>query len=214
MASSKPNYIYSDGDEEEIVISGISGRFPNCRNMSDLAYNLYNKIDMIDEAETRWKHTHPSIPRRGGKTYDIEKFDATFFGVHYRQANTMDPQNRLLLEHAYEAVLDAGINPNELRGTKTGVFTGVCTTESDRDTKGNVEEGYTIVGCNRGMMANRLSYMLDVNGPSFVVDSACSSAMMAIDVAYRSIRNGECEAALACASNLTLSPVTALQFAK
>lgn len=126
----------------------------------------------------------------------------------------MDPQCRMLVEHAYEAILDAGLSPAEMKGSKTGVFTGVCSTESDKDSIVNSTEGYAIIGCNRGMMANRLSYILDVNGPSFVVDSACSSSMMAVDVAYRMIRNGECDAALVCASNLTLAPLATLQFAK
>lgn len=146
----------------------------------------------------------------------------------------MDPACRMLLEHSYEAVLDAGMCPQEIRGTRTGVFSAVCITETERDTNGAIcYEGYTIIGCNRGMMANRLSYMLDVRGPSFVVDSACSSSVsqtsssfmwkgmyipylqaMALDVAYTSIRNGECDAALVCAANLTLDPLTSLQFAK
>lgn len=75
---------FSENPGEDIVISGISGRFPNSHNVNDLAFNLYNKIDCVDDSERRWKHTHPSIPKRHGKVYDIEKFDAPFFGVHYK----------------------------------------------------------------------------------------------------------------------------------
>lgn len=114
---------------EEIVISGIAGRFPNSNNVAEFSQNLYGKIDMVDDAETRWKHTNPEIPRRCGKVPKIEKFDASFFSVHHRQANCMDPQGRMLLEHAYEAILDAGINPKSLRGTSTGVFIGCCFVE-------------------------------------------------------------------------------------
>lgn len=117
--------------EDEIVISGISGRFPNSANVAEFAHNLYNKIDMVDDAETRWKHVDPEIPRRLGKTVNLNKFDASFFSVHNRQAATMDPQCRCLLEHAYEAVLDAGINPKAIRGTKTGVYIGCCFAESE-----------------------------------------------------------------------------------
>lgn len=124
--------VYPLTPEDEIVISGISGRYPNSKNISDFGHNLFNKIDMVDDDEKRWRHTNPEIPKRMGKLHSIEKFDATFFGVHFKQAHTMDPQCRLLLEHAYEAVLDAGVNPKSLRGSRTGVFMGACFAESEK----------------------------------------------------------------------------------
>lgn len=87
---------------------------------------------MVDEDEVRWRHFNSEIPRRMGKIDELEKFDATFFGVHFKQAHTMDPQCRLLLERAYECVIDAGINPKTLRGTRTGVFVGACFSESEK----------------------------------------------------------------------------------
>ena len=118
--------------QDEIVISGLAGRFPNSDNVAHFAYNLYNKVDMVDDKETRWHHTNPEIPRRLGKINGLEKFDASFFGIHNKQAHALDPQSRLLLEHAYEAVIDAGINPKSLRGTQTGVFVGCCYSESEK----------------------------------------------------------------------------------
>lgn len=118
--------------DEEIVISGVSGRFPNSDNMAEFAHNLYNKVDMVDDDERRWRHTNPEIPKRSGKINNLEKFDASFFGVNFKQARCMDPQSRLLLEHSYEAVLDAGINPKILRGSNTGVFVGVSFNESEK----------------------------------------------------------------------------------
>lgn len=118
--------------QDEVVISGIAGRFPSSNNVADFAYNLYNKVDMVDEEETRWRHTNPEIPRRSGKVYNLEKFDAYFFGIHAKQVQTMDPQCRVLLEHSYEAVLDAGVNPKSLRGSRTGVFVGCCYCESEK----------------------------------------------------------------------------------
>jgi len=117
--------------DDEIIISGISGRFPNSANVTELAHNLYNKIDMVDNSEIRWKHIDPEIPQRLGKTVNLNKFDASFFSVHNRQAFSMDPQCRCLLEHAYEAVLDAGISPKTLRGSRTGVFIGCCFVETE-----------------------------------------------------------------------------------
>lgn len=87
---------------------------------------------MVDDLETRWRHTNEEIPKRIGKVSDLDKFDHTFFGITYKQAHTMDPQSRLLVEHAYEAVMDAGVNPKTIRGSKTGVFIGTCFAESEK----------------------------------------------------------------------------------
>lgn len=87
---------------------------------------------MVDEEETRWRHFDNEIPKRMGKIADLEKFDATFVGVHSKQADIMDPRCRILTETAYEAILDAGINPKLLHGTKTGVFVGSCFAESEK----------------------------------------------------------------------------------
>lgn len=76
---------------------------------------------MVDEDERRWKHLDTRIPKRHGKIYDLDKFDASFFGIHNRQSNNMDPQGRILLETAYVSIMDAGINPQEVRGRKIGV---------------------------------------------------------------------------------------------
>lgn len=119
-------------DENEIVISGVAGKFPNSDNMEEFKNNLYNKVDMVDDDERRWRHTNPEIPRRSGKLKNIEKFDASFFGVNFKQARCMDPQSRLLLENAYEAVLDSGTNPRSLRGSNTGVFIGASFNESEK----------------------------------------------------------------------------------
>lgn len=205
---------YASSPDDEIVISGISGRFPNSHNVTEFAYKLYNKIDCCDDDQRRFRH-RPEVPHRHGKVYDLEKFDASFFGLNSKLANATDPQTRCLVEHAYEAVLDAGVNPVDIRGTNTGVYSSCCMMESTEGIiKVGIYDGYSIVGQNRGMLAHRISYAMDLNGPSFVVDSACSSAMMAINCAYTAIRNGECDAAVVGGANLTLSPLTSLQFAK
>lgn len=204
----------SDGDD--IVISGMSGKFPNSKNVSEYEYNLYNKVDMIDDDERRWRHFNPEIPKRSGKIYGLEKFDATFFGVHFKQAHTMDPQTRILIETAYEAVMDAGINPKILRGSRTGVFVGSCISESEKTWfyEKVSSGGFGITGCSRAMMANRISYCLGLEGPSFLVDTACSSSMYALDNAFSALRNGEIDAAIIGGSNLLLHPFVTLQFAR
>lgn len=143
-----PNQATIADDDDEIIVTGIAGRFPNSANMSELSHNLFNKIDMVDEVESRWRHLDPEVPRRSGKVSNLEKFDSSFFAIHHRQANFIDPQCRLLLEHAYEAVVDAGMNPKSLRGSRTGVFVGCTTCESEEESffENDVKGGLGITG--------------------------------------------------------------------
>lgn len=200
--------------DDEIVISGISGRFPNSSNVADFSHNLYNKIDMVDDDERRWKHLNEEIPKRYGKTVNLEKFDATFFSIHYRQAHNMDPQARILQEHAYEAILDAGIAPKSLRGSRTGVFIGCCMAESDEHFFYGLglKDGLGLTGSARALLANRISFSMDFKGPSFTCDTACSSSGYALDLAFNALRNGECDSAIVGGTNLLLHPSTTLQF--
>lgn len=117
---------------EKVVVAGISGRFPRANNVREYSEKLYNKIDMVDEKEDRWQHFNLDVPKRTGKINNLEKFDATFFAIHNRLANVTDPQARILLEHAYEAILDAGISPQSLVGSRTGVFIG-CSNSDSKD---------------------------------------------------------------------------------
>ncbi|GLH16818.1 FASN_3 protein, partial [Gryllus bimaculatus] len=114
----------------------------------------------------RWRllSDHPEIPPRSGKINGLEKFDASFFSFHFKQAHTMDPQCRLLLERAYEAIVDAGVNPRSLRGKKMGVYVGVCFSESEKTWFYEKLQlsGFGITGCCRAMLANRISYWLGV----------------------------------------------------
>uniref|UniRef100_A0A1B0FKI3 Ketosynthase family 3 (KS3) domain-containing protein n=1 Tax=Glossina morsitans morsitans TaxID=37546 RepID=A0A1B0FKI3_GLOMM len=214
--NAKFSRIHPDTDSDDIVISGMAGKFPNCHNVAEYEYKLYNKIDMIDDDERRWRHFHPELPKRLGKIYDIEKFDATFFGVHFKQSHAMDPQIRMLVEVAYETIIDAGVNPKSLRGTRTGVYIGCCLSESEKAWlyEKDTSSGFGITGCNRAMAANRISYSLGLEGPSFVVDTACSSSMYAFDNAFSAFCNGEIDAAIIGGSNLCLHPFVTLQFAR
>ncbi|KAL6257977.1 hypothetical protein P5V15_011573 [Pogonomyrmex californicus] len=201
---------------EEIVISGIAGRFPESNNVEELKKNLLNKVDLVTDDNRRWELDHPDIPKRTGKVSNIGKFDALFFGVHFKQAHTMDPMCRMLLEHAYEAILDAGINPKQLRGSRTGVFVGACFSESEKTwfyEKLQVN-GFGITGCSRAMLANRISYWLGVTGPSYTLDSACSSSLLALEHAYRCLQDDLCDAAIVGGSNLCLHPFVSLQFSR
>ncbi|NXG58624.1 FAS synthase, partial [Hemiprocne comata] len=201
---------------EDVVIAGIAGKLPESENLQEFWENLLNGVDMVTEDDRRWKPGIYGLPKRNGKLKDISKFDASFFGVHPKQAHTMDPQLRVLLEVSYEAVLDAGINPTTLRGTDTGVWIGAGGSEAAEALTQDPEElvGYSLTGCQRGMFANRISYFLDLKGPSITVDTACSSSLIALENAYKAIRHGQCSAALVGGVSILLKPSTSVQFMK
>ncbi|KAL2715950.1 fatty acid synthase-like [Vespula squamosa] len=199
---------------EEVVISGISGRFPESDNVEELKNNLLNRKDCITDDYRRWKIDHPEIPNRTGKINNIEKFDALFFGIHFKQAHIMDPMNRMILEHTYEAIIDAGINPEDIRGTRTGVFIGTCFSDSETTWLQNKLEinGFGVTSSSRDMTAQNISFWLGITGPSYNVDTACSSSLYAMEHAYRAIRSGQCDYAIVSGSNLCLHPYVSLQF--
>uniref|UniRef100_A0A672GZY7 Fatty acid synthase n=1 Tax=Salarias fasciatus TaxID=181472 RepID=A0A672GZY7_SALFA len=201
---------------EDIVIAGISGRLPESDNLQEFWENLINGVDMVTEDDRRWKPGLYGLPKRNGKLKDISHFDAAFFGVHPKQANTMDPQLRLMLETSYEAIVDAGLNPAALRGRKMGVYIGVSGSEAGEAFSRDPEEllGYSMTGCQRAMLANRLSYFFDFSGPSLAIDTACSSSLLALENAFHAIRQGHCEGALVGGVNLLLKPNTSVQFHK
>ncbi|XP_041363356.1 fatty acid synthase-like [Gigantopelta aegis] len=201
---------------EDIVISGISCRLPESDNMEEFREHLVLSEDMVTEDNRRWEPGYLGLPSRNGKLKDISKFDAQFFGVHPKQADSMDPQLRILLEVAYEAIVDSGLNPQTIKGTNTGVFIGVSSSEAGEAWSADPEKvvGYSMTGCCRAMFPNRLSYFFDFKGPSYAIDTACSSSLLALDQAVMSIRLGKCDAAIVGGSNLCLKPTTALQFLK
>ncbi|KAF9794028.1 hypothetical protein SFRURICE_010511, partial [Spodoptera frugiperda] len=201
---------------DEVLITGVSGYFPDSDSVIHLQENLFDKIDLVSNNAGRWKSVHPEIPHRTGKISNLNKFDASFFGVHYEQAHTMDPMCRMMLEKVYEAVFDAGMNPKKLRGRKVGVFMGTCFSESEKMwfyEKMQINN-YGISGCSRAMLANRISYWLGVTGPSYTVDTACSSSLYALVHAYKAIRDGHCDAAIVGGTNLCLHSYVSLQFVR
>ncbi|XP_072140212.1 fatty acid synthase-like [Dermacentor andersoni] len=202
--------------EEDLVITGFSARFPQADSLAEFKEKLYAGVDFVTDDETRWPRGHLGLPERLGKIRDLSQFDAQFFGIHARQAHMMDPQMRLLLETAHEAIVDAGYEPGTLRGRKIGVFIG-CT-DSDSDLVHTVDtdkvDGYSLLGNSRGMFANRISYTFDFKGPSVIVDAACSSTMMALNHATLALRSGQCDAAIVGGSMISLKPSTALGFCR
>lgn len=213
--------------QEPIAIVGMACRFPGGREPKAFWQLLAEGQDAISEVpEDRWSldtyyHPDPSVPghmysKWGGFLPDIKGFDADFFGISPREALRVDPQHRLLLEVAWEALEDAAILPSCLSGTKTGVFVGVIGFDYGLIQMGNLNglDIFSGTGVSHSILANRLSYFLDAHGPSMILDTACSSSLVAIHLACQSLRKGESNLALAGGVNLMLAPEVTVTLCK
>ncbi|CAG9862121.1 unnamed protein product [Phyllotreta striolata] len=205
---------YGSAVNDDIVIAGLSGRLPESDTIDEFKRQLFDGVDLVTDDERRWPSGLYGLPARTGKLKHLELFDATFFGVHAKQAHVMDPQLRLLLELTYEAMVDAGMNPGEMKGSKTGVFIGVSDSESSEFWTRDPDQvnGYGLTGCCRAMFPNRISYTFDFSGPSYAVDTACSSSLFAFQQAVTAIKTGQCDSAIVGGVNLLLKPTSSLQF--
>ncbi|MDZ7965814.1 MAG: beta-ketoacyl synthase N-terminal-like domain-containing protein [Nostoc sp. DedSLP03] len=205
--------------EEAIAIIGIGCRFPGANNPEEFWQILSNGVNAITEVPIeRWDNKtfydlNPAIPgklitRWGGFLEQVDLFDPHFFNISPREAETIDPQQRLLLEVAWESLENAGQAPDKLAGSQTGVFVGISTSDYSQFLLEDpvLINAYTATGSAHSIAANRLSYHLDLRGPSMGVDTACSSSLTAVHLACQSLRHGECNLAIAGGVNLMLSP--------
>lgn len=201
---------------DDICITGFSGRLPESSNIDEFKRNLMEGIDMVNDDDRRWPKGLYELPTRIGKIKDedLQNLDAEFFKIHQKQAECMDPQMRMLLECTYEAIIDAGINPQEIRGSRTGVYIGCSNSETEQHwcADPDLVNGYGLIGCARAMFANRLSYTFDFKGPSYAVDTACSSSLIAMSTAFADMKAGHCDAAIVAGCGLILKPTMSLQF--
>jgi acyl transferase domain-containing protein/aryl carrier-like protein len=207
---------------EPIAVVGIGCRFPGRANDPEMFWRLLEAgVDAVTEIPSdRWdlRAFHHPDPSRPGKTYsrwggfveEIDRFDPHFFGISPREAVRMDPQQRLLLEVAWEALEDAGLRLDRISGSRTAVFVGISSFDysiletSFRD-RGEIDV-YSNTGGSLSIAANRISYCFDFRGPSAAVDTACSSALVAVHLACRSIWQDDCPMALAGGVNALLLP--------
>lgn len=157
-----------------------------------------------------------SITKRGGFLERIDGFDAAYFGILPREAERMDPQQRLFLEVAVEALDDAGLTRERLRGSRTGVFVASYHNDYSQMQYGDVDaiDARTLTGTLHSVLANRLSYFLDLHGPSLSIDTACSSSLVAIHLACQSLRYGESDVAVAGGVSLIVAPELMVSMSK
>ena len=212
---------------DRIAIIGIGCRFPGNVNDPESYWNLLRRgVDAITEIPSdRWDvdtyyDSDPEAQGRmrtrwGGFLRDTDKFDAQFFGISPREAVTMDPQQRLLLEVAWEALEDAGQAVEKLAETKTGVFVGININDYGQYKLGSeLLSVYSATGNALALAANRLSYILNLRGPSIAIDTACSSSLVATHLACQSLLTRESTLALVGGVNLILSPENTIRLNK
>lgn len=216
--------------KEPIAIVGIGCRFPGGANTPQKFWQLLCRgVDAITKIpEDRWNvdkfyHPDPTVPGAtyscwGGFIENIDKFEPECFGISPREALFIDPQQRLLLEVTWEALEDGGQVISEFKGTNTGVFVGISTTDysqiqSSPNDRRSID-AHSATGGAASMAANRISYCFDLHGPSFSVDTACSSSLVATHLACASIWSKECDQAVSAGVNLMIAPWTFISFSK
>ncbi|CKQ66242.1 phenolpthiocerol synthesis type-I polyketide synthase PPSA [Mycobacterium tuberculosis] len=206
--------------DEPIAVVGMGCRFPGGISCPEALWDfLCERRSSISQVPPqRWQPFEGGPPevaaalarttRWGSFLPDIDAFDAEFFEISPSEADKMDPQQRLLLEVAWEALEHAGIPPGTLRRSATGVFAGACLSEYGAMASADLSQvdGWSNSGGAMSIIANRLSYFLDLRGPSVAVDTACSSSLVAIHLACQSLRTQDCHLAIAAGVNLLLSP--------
>nr|WP_322787899.1 SDR family NAD(P)-dependent oxidoreductase [Pelosinus propionicus] len=215
-------------EQEAIAIIGVSGIFPMAKDINELWKNLLEDKDCITEIpKSRWdwreyygdpgKDINKTNIKWGGFIDGIEEFDPLFFGISPREAELMDPQQRLLMIYAWKAIEDAGYSAQSLSGTQTGIFVGTasCSGYSGLVSLSNAAlEGYSSTGTLPSVGPNRMSYFLNIHGPSEPIETACSSSLVAIHRAVTAIENGACEMAIAGGINTMVTPENHISFNK
>ncbi|MFE5208782.1 SDR family NAD(P)-dependent oxidoreductase, partial [Streptomyces sp. NPDC056600] len=190
-----------------IAVVGLACRLPKAPDPDSFWALLSRGEDAVGKAPAdRWS---PTAPARGAFLDEVDRFDAAFFGISPREAAAMDPQQRLLLELGWEALEEAGIVPGALAGSRTAVLAAAIWDDyaALHHRRGeDAADRHSVTGLHRGILANRLSYVLGLRGPSLTVDSAQSSSLVAVHLACESLRSGESDLAVVGGVNLVLSP--------
>ncbi|UUZ86380.1 type I polyketide synthase [Paenibacillus sp. P26] len=211
----------------DIAIIGMACRFPGARNYEEFWENLKEGRSSIQEIpKDRWdwkaywgdpqKERNKSNSKWGGFIDDVDAFDPGFFGLSAREVEATDPQQRIMLELTWSCLEDAGVRPSRLSGNKVGVYIGVFNFDYKglQESRERTIETYHSIGTASAVIANRISHYFNFKGPSFPIDTACSSSFNAIHSAAQSLLLGECDMALAGGISLILTPSRHISFSK
>jgi acyl transferase domain-containing protein/acyl carrier protein len=214
-------------DAEPIAVIGMSGRFPMAKDVHEFWQNLIEGKDCIAEIpRDRWdwrqyygdphKEANKTNVKWGGFIDEVSEFDPLFFGISPKEAELMDPQQRLLMMHVWRALEDAGYSASSVSGTNLAIFAGTANTGYGGlvARAGVAIEGHSSTGSVSSVGPNRMSYFLNVHGPSEPIETACSSSLIAIRRGMLSIRNGDCESAVVGGINTILMPEMHISFNK
>src|SRR2546429_2508639 len=227
MAESEKSGAGSEA-REPVAVVGLACRFPGADTPGRFWRLLADGVDAVGRIpDDRWERARAGAPDLADAVPDhalhgafldaVDGFDAAFFGISPREAAAIDPQQRLALELSWEALEDAGIVPGDLAGSRAAVFVGATRDDYARLTQAHgpgAVTAHTATGLNRGVIANRVSYVLGAQGPSVTVDTAQSSSLTAVHLACESLRSGETPLAVAGGVNLNLAPDSALAAAE
>jgi acyl transferase domain-containing protein len=205
----------------DIAVIGMHGKFPKSPDLATFWQHLKNQDELISEvpiSRWNWQDIYGDTPDKtkvkyGGFVDDIYHFDAEFFSIPSYDAELIDPQQRLLLESVWNSMEDAGYLPQELSSIKTGLFVGISTHDyAELLERNNIVTAALPLGNAHCMTANRISYFLNIKGPSLAIDTACSSALVALHEAVTSLQQKECELAIVGGVNALLSPSLFIAF--
>jgi acyl transferase domain-containing protein/SAM-dependent methyltransferase len=213
---------------EPLAIVGMSVRAPGgVTTLGEFERLLWSGTDAITDVPGErwsladWFDANADVPgkmstRHGGFLGDVQGFDADLFGIAPAEAASMDPQQRLALELAWEAIEHAGIAPSALAGSRTGVYLGIANSDYGRRLFARPDriDPYFSSGTAFSVAAGRIAYVLDLRGPAVAVDTACSSSLVALHLACQALRQGDCDYALVGGVNLMLSPELSVNFSK
>lgn len=200
--------IYKSEKMSKIVISGISGKFPNAKNVQELSDKLFEKVYLISESEERFSMNLPNYPKSVGLMSGLDKCDPSSVRSSLILIKGCDPQLRMLSEIVHEAVLDAGYSSEEIKGTNTGVYVGCSNYDAFNYWQSHESSGgMTSISNSAYALSNRISFMLDIKGPSMTIDTACSSSFFALSAAFNDMKMGKCDAAIVAGTNMILNPM-------